>query len=129
MRSIVAVIVGSGVWGLLWVASHAAFASRMQEPGGRITSLPALTLLLILSFILSVVSGYVTAWLAGKDEIRHGVLLGFLQLAIGIFFTVRHYDLTPFWYNVLFLVLLIPGNVLGAGIRAGYVNTETKRLW
>lgn len=125
MRSIVAVIVGSAVWGLLWVASNAALASRIQEPGGRITSLPALTLL-ILSFILSVVSGYVTAWLARKDEIRHGVLLGLLQLAIGIVFTVRHYDLTPFWYNVLFLALLIPGNVLGAGMRAGYIGKQTK---
>jgi uncharacterized membrane protein (DUF485 family) len=127
MRSIVAVIVGSGVWGVLWVASNAALASRIQETGGRISSLPALTLLLILSFILSVVAGYVTAWLAKKEEIRHGVLLGLLQLAIGIFFTVQYYDLTPFWYNVLFLALLIPGNVLGAGIRAGYTGNQTKR--
>jgi len=43
--------------------------------------------------------------------------LGVLQLAIGISFEVSYWAMLPVWYHLVFLALLLPGNVLGGAVR------------
>ena len=43
--------------------------------------------------------------------------LGILQLVLGLAVTVGAYASAPLWYHLVFLALLIPGNVIGARLR------------
>jgi hypothetical protein len=115
IRSILAVIAGSALWTVLWLGSNAMlaaiFPARMKA--GRIDSVPVLLLILGLSLIFSILAGYVTALLARRKEMTHTLILGVLQLAMGIAAQLANFDLLPLWYHLSFLLLLIPGNLFG----------------
>jgi hypothetical protein len=46
------------------------------------------------------------------------LVLGILLLAVGIFFQLKMWNVIPAWYNVIFLVLLIPMTLAGARMRS-----------
>lgn len=120
LRSILAVIAGSIVWTVLWLGTNAVFMQLFPQwygEGGRIESAPVLLFVIIRSLLFSIVAGYVTALIAQRSELKHAFALGVLQLAMGILATVQFFDLLPLWYHIAFLVLLIPGNLLGGYLR------------
>lgn len=122
-RTIIAIILGFVLWSTLWITTNSVIMSAFPGwfgPGDRLTSTPALFLFIALSFVYSVIAGFLTAWIARRSEVRHGMGLGTALLAVGIVMTALYYDTTPFWFHAIFLALLIPGTVLGAGIRRGY---------
>lgn len=124
-RSVFAVIVGNIVWTLLRLGFNAILANFYPEISNSQTKIENAALLLSLlgySVFISIVAGYVTATIARQSEIRHAVALGLLQLALGIFFQAQSWTLLPLWYHLLFLALLIPGNVLG-----GWLHLTQKR--
>lgn len=120
IRSVVAVIVGDLIWGFLWVSANSvvatSFPSSLSE-GGRFEHMPTLLFFVFFSIALSILAGYLTALIAGRREIAHAIALGILQLAIGIMVTAQNYDLAPLWYHIVFLLLLIPGNISGGYFR------------
>jgi hypothetical protein len=115
IRSILAVIAGSVVWTVLWLGSHAILSNVMpnQLKVSRVESIPALLLLIVLSMIFSIIAGYITAQLAKRKEMAHTWALGVLQLSMGIAAQLSYFDVLPVWYHITFLLLLIPGNLLG----------------
>ena len=118
-RSILAVLAGAILWGALWAGTNAGLQTmfpnivKPMEYNGHVGML--LTLLAA-SVVLSLAAGYVTGLVAKTRVIQHGLALGILQLAIGIFFELSYWNLLPAWYHITFLVLLLPANVVGAAM-------------
>ena len=120
-RSILAVFAGAVLWGVLWASTNAGLMAAFPEiiqPDEYVGHLGMLLTFLGVSFIYSVAAGYITALVAKSKAIQHGLALGILQLSLGIFIEVSYWELLPVWYHLVFLVLLIPGNVAGAAMRA-----------
>lgn len=120
LRSIASIVAGAVVWAVLWVGSSAGLATALPhiiQPGVRLENVSVLVLYIVLSVIFSIGAGYVTAMVAKRKEIAHTLALGLLQLALGIYFELSYWELLPVWYHLVFLVLLIPGNVSGGYIR------------
>ena len=118
-RSIMAVMAGTTLWTILWLGSNAGLAifpgqivaDQYIGHGG------VLTTLLAMSVGYSVLAGYATGTVARANLVGHGLALGVLQLAVGIFVQAQYWELIPLWYHLPFLALLLPGNVYGAWLR------------
>lgn len=120
MRSIGAVLAGSVLWTVLWLGSTSALTVVMPDrlPAGEpVTDAAVLVALVVISVVFSVAAGYLTGLLARSAPVRHALWLGVLQLALGIGFEVSAWGLTPVWYHLVFLALLLPGNVAGGWLR------------
>ena len=121
MRSIGAVLAGAVLWTVLWLGSTSALVAAMPDrlvPTEPLTETPLLLLYIGMSVVFSVAAGWLTAAVARSRPIGHAFALGVLQLALGIGFEASAWDLTPVWYHLVFLVLLLPGNVAGGWLRA-----------
>jgi hypothetical protein len=119
MRSIFAVLAGNFLWMVLWIASNAILTSvNPTLYKGRVEAVDVLALTILRSFIFSIIAGYVTAWIARWDEIKHAIALGVLQLTFGIVVSAQTFEILPLWYHIVFNLLLIPGNVLGGWWRS-----------
>lgn len=119
-RTILAVVVGATVWAVLWVGGTQAAQAALPDivPVGQpVTHTGALLGLILYSVLLSLLAGYVTAALGGKDPMRALWGLAALQLALGIAFEVSAWNLTPLWYHVVFLALVVPATVYGGLLR------------
>ncbi len=73
--------------------------------------------LLTLCIAVSLLAGYVTGAVARTKPVSHGLALGILQLGLGIFFQAQYWQLMPLWYHLVFLTMLLPGNVYGAWLQ------------
>jgi hypothetical protein len=126
IRSILAVIAGSAVWTVLWLGSNTVLSALLptQLKVSRVESVPALLLLLVLSVIFSIIAGYVTAQIARRKAMAHTWALGVLQLSMGIAAQLSYFDVLPVWYHITFLLLLIPGNLLGGLLRSRKIETS-----
>ena len=120
-RSILSVFAGMVSWSVLWISTNAVLAALFPDiivPEQYVGHLGMLLTFLIASVAYSIAAGYVTGMVATRDHLKHGLALGIAQLAIGISFQSMYWDLMPVWYHLTFLVLLIPGNLAGAALRA-----------
>ena len=119
LRSVLAVLAGVALWGGLWVASHSALLAILPDAfsdEGSLLNGSLLWLYLLDSVVLSILAGWVTARIAGRKPIAHGLTLGAVQLAIGAAVQAGVWSDMPLWYHLAFLALLIPANVLGANL-------------
>jgi hypothetical protein len=118
---ILAVLAGAVVWATLWVggtqALQSAFPSLLAM-GQPVTNAGALMGLILYSVALSVLAGYVTAAVASRDPMPAVKALAILQLLLGIGFEVTAWSLTPVWYHLVFLALIVPATVYGGRVRA-----------
>lgn len=120
-RTIGAVLAGFVLWTVLWLGSNAALTAAMPDvihQDGRVDSAGVLLLLLVLSVVFSVASGYVAALIARAKAGGAALGLGLLLLAVGLFVQVQYWDVMPLWYHVSFLALLVPGAMIGGRLRA-----------
>jgi hypothetical protein len=119
-RAIVAVVAGAAVWAALWIggtqAAQAAFPSVLAQ-GQPVTHTGALLGLILYSLPLSMLAGYVTATVMGKDPMPVVWALAVLQLILGIIAETSAWNLTPVWYHVVFLALVVPATVYGGRLR------------
>jgi len=129
-RMIFGVIAGFIVWSILWVGSDAVFGLISADWGKTSTefreavanktpyalSATVLIALLVKSFIVSIISGFICALIA-RENAKSTVVLGVLLLLFGIFIQISHWDYMPLWYHIPFLILLIPMTVLGGKFR------------
>jgi hypothetical protein len=119
-RAILAVVTGAAVWAALWIggtqAAQAAFPSVLAV-GQPVTHTGALAGFILYSIPLSMLAGYVAAAIAGKDPLPAVWGLATLQLALGIGFEVSAWTLTPLWYHLVFLALVVPATVYGGLLR------------
>lgn len=133
LRIILGIIVGFTLWSILWVGSDALFSVISPDWYGRTSAdfrtavadnapytldSTVLVMLLIKSVIVSIITGYVTALIAGEN-IKSTIGLGILLLLFGIFIQALHWNYMPLWYHIPFLVLLVPMTILGGKLRKG----------
>jgi hypothetical protein len=126
-RTIIAVLAGAAVWAALWIggtqAASAAFP-HLLAAGQPVTHTGALVGLIVYSLPLSLLAGYVTAAVAVGDRMRAVWILAILQLALGVFVEMSSWSLTPVWYHLVFLALLVPATVYGGALRVRRGQTQ-----
>ena len=130
VRIILGVVVGFIVWSALWVGGDAVFSAISPDWGKTSADFRAavenktpfalgsaiLLTLLIKSFIVSIISGFVTALIA-KENRKSTLVLGILLLIFGIFIQSVYWNYMPLWYHIPFLALLIPLTILGGKLK------------
>lgn len=129
-KIILGVVVGFIVWSVLWVGSDAVFSAISPDWGKTSADFQAaaenktpftleswiLIVLLVKSFIVSIISGYVTALIA-RENFKSTFGLGILLVIFGIFIQSAYWNYMPLWYHIPFLLLLIPMTILGGKLK------------
>jgi hypothetical protein len=126
LRIVLGVIAGFIGWLVVWIGSEKvisaiwpAFGANQRafeevlKNGGQFT--PDTTFLvtqIVMGSIVSLVSGILTALIAGENA-RAPMIVGFLLLALGILKAVMSWQYVPIWYHILFTLLLLPLAILG----------------
>ena len=120
LRSIISVFLGWLTWGILSNIGAAIvpsiFPSQFHEDGS-VDSAFVLSLFLALSFLYSLASGYVTAWVAKGKIMNHVIALAIFNLLFGIMVETMYWNQMPVWYHVLFLLCLVPFILIGGKMR------------
>ena len=127
VRVVLGVIAGFFAWAIAWFGSekilsaiwpeglgaHQRAFQAAIENGGQFTADTKLLLThIVLGSIVSVMSGFLAALIAGGNT-RAPLALGFLLLALGVVKVVMSWSYVPIWYQVIFTALLIPMTIMG----------------
>ena len=116
LRAIGAIVAGFVVWTVLFLGSNALLTLITPDsfnPDGSTDSAALLALVLVLSVVSSIVSGWVTARIARAQAFGSSVTLGILLLVVGIGVQMQSWEVMPLWYHLLFLVALLPAVLVG----------------
>ena len=125
-RIVLGVIAGFFAWVIAWVGSekilsaiwpefgvHQRAFQAAIENGGQFTADTTMLLThIVLGSIVSVMSGYLAALIAGGNA-RAPLVLGCLLLAVGVLKAVMSWPYVPIWYHVIFTALLLPLAIMG----------------
>jgi|SRR5690349_16388381 hypothetical protein len=131
LKIVLGVIAGFVAWSVLWLGSDQLLI--MASPGwygihqddfqlamvNQDAFKPDTTILImhiVRSIIISIMSGFLAAFIAGENR-KAPMILGVLLLAFGLMVEVMAWNYLPIWYHLIFLVLLIPFTVLGGKIK------------
>jgi hypothetical protein len=128
-RSIVAVVAGYlatfiGVSTFFALVLAAAFGG-MPAPADAARFTPPAWLLWVelgVSPIIAVAGGYVCAWIARKQELRHGLALAGLMLLMGAISVGTEAGLKPLWSSIAVAALGVAGVLAGARLRLAHVR-------
>jgi hypothetical protein len=131
VRIVLGVIAGFFAWSIVWVGSEKilsaiwpvwygahqlAFEAAVAN-GGQFTADTTILLMnIVRSSIVSVMSGFLAALIAGENK-RSPLVLGFLLVAFGIVIVVLSWPYVPIWYHVIFTALLIPMTIMGGKLK------------
>jgi len=131
VRIVLGVIAGFFAWSIAWFGGEKvlsvifpeAFGAHQRafqaaiENGGQFTANTKLLLMhIVLGSIVSLLSGFLAALIAGENK-RAPLVLGFLLLALGLLKLVLSWPYVPVWYHVIFTALLITMTVVGGKLK------------
>jgi len=123
-----AVVSGVLLWGLLWNLGTAGLAAVFPaELAGveRIESAPLLLLMIAYSTLLSMAVGWLAARIGRDTAFIATLVLGVVNLAIGILVQTIYWERMPLWYHLLFLAVILPATLFG-GRLGGATRTAMK---
>ena len=131
VRIVLGVIAGFFAWAIAWVggekilsavwpegfgAHQRAFQAALEH-GGQFTADTTLLLThIVLGSMVSVMSGFLAALIAGENR-RAPLVLGFLLAALGLLKAVLSWQYVPLWYHVIFTALLLPMTIVGGKLK------------
>ena len=137
VRIVLGVIAGFFAWAIAWFggerilsaiwpegfgAHQRAFEAAVTN-GGQFTADTTLLLThIVLGSIVSVMSGFLAALIAGGNK-RAPLALGFLLVAFGLLKVVLSWPYVPIWYHVTFTAVLIPMTIMGGKLKTGSGET------
>ncbi|HLA94203.1 MAG TPA: hypothetical protein VK612_00675 [Pyrinomonadaceae bacterium] len=131
LKIVLGVIAGFVAWSVLWLGSDSvlmtaspnwygahqlAFEKAMGLGESFTADSTILVMHLVRSIIISLMCGFLAAFIAGENK-RAPLILGVLLLAFGTLIQAMAWNYIPIWYHVIFLVLLIPVTVLGGKLK------------
>lgn len=120
IQIVLGVFAGFMLWGLLWVGGNQVLIRLMPDSfnkDGSTNSVGILILLLVLSIIYSLGSGFLTMAIAQGESLVPVIVLGVLLLLVGIMVQRQYWSVMPLWYHAIFLIMLIPAAILGGWLR------------
>ena len=121
VRIVLGVIAGFLAWAIVWFGSEKILSAIWPESygahqrafeeavtkGGPFTANTTLLLIhIVLGSIISVMSGFLAALIAGENK-RAPLVLGCLLVAFGLLKAVMSWPYVPIWYHVAFTALLV----------------------
>ncbi|MEZ5307247.1 MAG: hypothetical protein R2684_08900 [Pyrinomonadaceae bacterium] len=120
VMKIVGVVIGFIVWTLIFIGGEqlvgAIAPSWVADPTATyIDSVPLLSTYLVRSVIASFVAGLVAALIA-KDNNKTPLILGIILLIVGVLVQAAAWNLLPAWYNIVFVLLLVPTTLVGGKV-------------
>jgi hypothetical protein len=134
LRIVLGVIAGFFAWAIVWFGSEQvlsaiwpegfgapqrAFEAALKNTNGdQFTADTTLLLIhVVLGSIVSVLSGFLAALIAGENK-RAPLVLGFLLVAlVGLPKLVLSWPYVPIWYHVIFTALLLPMTMMGGKLK------------
>jgi hypothetical protein len=127
-RIVLGVIAGFLAWATVWFGSEKilsavwpngfgvhqrAFEAAIIAKDSQFTADTTMLLIhIVLGAIVSVMSGFLAALIAGEN-IHAPLVLSILLLAFGLLKAVMSWSYVPLWYHVIFTALLIPMTIVG----------------
>jgi len=131
LKIVLGVIAGFVAWSVLWLGSDQVL--MMASPawygahqtafefamGTRQPFTPDVTILvmhLVRAAIISVMSGFLAAFIAGENR-KAPLALGVLLLAFGLMIQIMAWNYLPIWYHGIFLAMLIPVTMIGGMLK------------
>jgi hypothetical protein len=133
VRIIFGVLVGFLAWAIGWFGierflsavwpafgTHQAAFQHAIEHGGEFTAqAPMLVTHVVVGSIVSLISGFLAALVAGENK-RAPLILGLLLLAVGLLKAAMSWQYVPIWYHVLFTAALLPMTIVGGRLKTNY---------
>jgi hypothetical protein len=131
LRIVLGVVGGFFAWVIAWVggekilsaiwpegfgAHQRAFQAAIENGGQFTVETTHLLIHIALGSIVSVMSGFLAALIAGENT-RAPLVLAFLLLAMGVLKVVMSWPYVPIWYHVIFTALLIPMTIMGGKLK------------
>ena len=127
VRIILGVIAGFIAWSIIWLGSEKALSAIWPEwygahqlafqaavaNGGTFTADTTILLMnIVRGSIVSVISGFLAALIAGENR-RSPLILVVLLVAFGLVIVAMSWSYVPLWYHIVFTALLIPMPMVG----------------
>src|SRR5688572_613531 len=131
VRIVLSVIAGFFAWAIGWFggerilsviwpegfgAQQRAFQAALENGGQFTADTTFLLTHIVLGSIVSVLSGFLAALIAGEKK-RAPLVLGLLLLGFGVLKAVLSWPYVPIWYHVLFTALLLPMTLMGGKLK------------
>jgi hypothetical protein len=131
VRIVLGVIAGFFAWSIVWVGSEKILSAIWPEwygahqlafeaavaNGGQFTADTTILLMnIVRGSMVSVMSGFLAALIAGENK-RAPLVLGFLLVVFGLLVVVLSWPYVPIWYHVIFTALLIPMTIMGGKLK------------
>ena len=130
LRIILGVFVGFFAWAIGWFGSEnilsilwpefgahqAAFQAAIENDGQFASDSTFLVVHVVLAAIVSLISGFLSALVAGENK-RAPMILGLVLLVFGLLKLVMSWPYVPVWYHVIFTAVLLPMTFAGGKLR------------
>lgn len=116
MRNILSVVAGYVAWIAVFFPGSAVMRSTMasvHDEAGFTQDATALVLYLVISVMAALAAGFVTAKLATPPAARWVLYTALALLATGVPVQISAWGQLPVWYNLAFLVLIVPATLVG----------------
>ena len=132
VRIVLGVIAGFFAWMIVWVgiekilsviwpewfgAQQLAFQGVIEHGGPFDPDTAFLLTQIVYGSIVSLMSGFLAALIAGENT-RAPLVLGFLLLTMGLLKAYMSWPYVPVWYHVIFTAMLLPMAVIGGKLIA-----------
>ncbi len=117
LKNILSIAAGYAAWTVIFlggVAGVRAMRPDVHDANGFTSDVTTLLIYLILSIVASLAAGFLAGKIAGNSKTLSAAILAICLLATGIPVQLSAWNDLPVWYNLAFLILLVPVTMLGA---------------
>lgn len=131
LRLVLGVLAGFFAWSIAWFGGEkilsaigpewfgvhqAAFQAAVTHGGQFTADTTLLVTHVVLGSMVSLMSGFLAALIAGENK-RAPLVLGIVLLAFGLLKAILSWPYVPIWYHVIFAALLVPMTILGGKLK------------
>ena len=131
VRIILGAIAGFIAWSIIWVgsekvlsaiwpewygANQVAFEAAVANGGAFTADTTILLMNIVRGSIVSVISGFLAALIAGENR-QSPLILVVLLVAFGLVIVAMSWSYVPLWYHIIFTSLLIPMTMVGGKLK------------